>query len=86
LEFPNKTHREALLGGNSLSGDQAKSRIEAKGYSNVSGLQKDNHGIWRGKATMKDRRTVTVILDLQGNIYSELSPLITIRPLDLRSQ
>jgi hypothetical protein len=59
-------------GASSLNEDEAKSQIEAKGYSDVSGLQKDNHGIWRGKAIMKDGRPVTVILDLQGNIYSEI--------------
>lgn len=71
-EPPNRTNREAaLLGSNSLNEDQAKSRIEAKGYSNVSGLQKDNRGIWRCEATMKDGRSVSVIIDLEGNIYSE---------------
>ena len=52
---------------------RAKSRIEAKGYLSVSGLQKNDRGIWRGHAILKDGRPVTVILDLQGNIYSELS-------------
>jgi hypothetical protein len=66
-EFPN---REGLPGGESLDETQARLRIEAKGYSNVSGLQKDNHGIWRGRAIMKDSTPVTVILDLEGNIYS----------------
>jgi hypothetical protein len=69
IEVPDRTNRPALPGVNDLNEDQAKSRIEAKGYSNVSGLQKDNHGIWRGKATMKDGRFVTVVLDLEGNIY-----------------
>jgi hypothetical protein len=54
--------------------DQAKLRIEAKGYSNISGLQKDGRGIWRGKATLKDGRSVDVVLDLEGNIYSVLNP------------
>jgi hypothetical protein len=85
-QFPKETSRQALPGANSLNEDQTKLRIEAKGYSNVSGLQKDNHGIWRGKATMKDGRSVAVILDLEGNIYSEWSPSITIRPLNLRNQ
>jgi hypothetical protein len=49
-------------------------KIEAKGYANVSGLQKDDRGIWRGNATMKDGRSVVVIFDLEGNIYSELNP------------
>jgi hypothetical protein len=70
--FPNSTNRRAAPGADSLNEDQAKSRIEAKQYSNVSGLQKDDHGIWRGQATMKDGRSVAVILDLEGNIYSEI--------------
>ena len=73
--FPNMTNpRIAELGANSLNEDQARSRIEAKGYSNISGVQKDDHGIWRGKATMKDGRSVAVTLDLEGNIYSQCEP------------
>jgi hypothetical protein len=68
-ESPNGTNRQP--GAESLNEDQAKLRIEAKGYSNVFGLQKDNHGIWRGSGTMKDGKSVAVILDLEGNIYSE---------------
>jgi hypothetical protein len=80
-EVPNGPIRRTLPGSDSLNEDQAKSRIEAKGYSNLSGLQKDDRGIWRGRATMKDGRSVAVILDLEGNIYSELYPFIFIRPL-----
>jgi hypothetical protein len=79
FEFPNKANSKnasASEGADSLDADQAKSRIEAKGYSNVSGLQKDSHGIWRGNATLKDGRSVDVTLDLEGNIYSELDRLV----------
>lgn len=69
-----KNQQVALLGADSLNEDQAKVRIEGKGYLDISGLQKDKHGIWRGKATLKDGRSVAVILDLEGNIYSELNP------------
>jgi hypothetical protein len=86
FEFPNATSRQALPGADNLNEDQAKLRIEAKGYLNVSGLQHDNRGIWRGKATMKDGRSVAVVLDLEGNIYSELSPSITIHPLNLNDR
>jgi Peptidase propeptide and YPEB domain len=73
--FPNRTNPQAaLLGANSLNEDQAKSRIEVKGYSSVSELQKDDRGIWRGKATMKDGRSVAVTLDLEGNIFSRINP------------
>ena len=77
FEFPNKTNsKTASEGANSLDEDQAKLRIEAKGYSNVSGLQKDSRGIWRGDARLKDGRSVDVTLDLEGNIYSELDRLV----------
>jgi Peptidase propeptide and YPEB domain len=75
IEFSDTASRKvASLGADSLNQQEATSRIEAKGYSDVAGLKKDDHGIWRGKATMKDGRSVAVILDLQGNIYSELRP------------
>jgi Peptidase propeptide and YPEB domain len=90
IEFPNIANPEASPGADSLNEDQAKSRIEAKGYSNISGLEKDNRGIWRGEATMKDGRSVDVTLDLQGNIYSEWHrfkpgdriPAINLRPIN----
>jgi hypothetical protein len=85
FEFPHGPSLQAALQGASrLNEAQAKLRIEAKGYSNVSGLHKDSHGIWRGEATLKNGKPVEVVLDLQGNIYSKLAPrvYIWIRPLD----
>jgi hypothetical protein len=70
FESHTKTDQEARPGAESLDETQARLRIEAKGYSNVSGLQKDHRGIWRGTAIMKDGTPVTVILDLEANIYS----------------
>jgi len=58
-----------VSGANSFTEGQAKSRIEASGYNQVSGLQKDGHGVWRGKA-MKDGKTVDVSLDFQGNVIA----------------
>ena len=57
-------------GANSFTEGQAKSRIEAAGYSNVSGLIKDKEGIWRGKAS-KGGATVDVALDFQGNVVAK---------------
>lgn len=57
-------------GANSFTESQAKSRIEAAGYSNVSGLTKDKDGIWRGKAS-KGGMTVDVALDYQGNVVAK---------------
>jgi opacity protein-like surface antigen len=56
-------------GANSFTEGQAKSRIESNGYTNVSGLAKDDQGVWRGRAT-KDGRQVNVSLDYQGNVTS----------------
>jgi Peptidase propeptide and YPEB domain len=78
FEFPGP-NRAALPSSANLDEAQAKLRIEAKGYSDVSDLEKDSRGIWRGKATMKDGRRVDVTLDLEGNIYSEWRSRLYIR-------
>jgi hypothetical protein len=57
-------------GANSFTEAQAKSRIEGAGYSNVSGLTKDQDGIWRGKAS-KGATTVGVAVDYQGNVVAK---------------
>ena len=51
-------------GRNSFTEGQAKSRIEANGFADVSGLHKDDTGVWLGKAK-KDGKTVDVALDFQ---------------------
>jgi hypothetical protein len=56
-----------VAGANSFTEGQAKSHIESRGYSNVTGLKKDDSGVWRGKA-MKDGKSVDVSLDFQGNV------------------
>ena len=56
-----------VAGANSFTEGQAKSRIESNGYSNVTALQKDDAGVWRGKAE-KDGKHVDVSLDFQGNV------------------
>src|SRR5258707_9535776 len=56
-----------VAGANSFTEGQAKSRIESNGFSNVSGLRKDDQGVWRGTAT-KDGRQGNVSLDFQGNV------------------
>lgn len=57
-------------GANSFTEDQAKSRIEAQGFTNVSGLAKDKDGVWRGKAS-KGGKNQDVSLDYQGNIVAK---------------
>ena len=59
-----------VAGANSFTEGQAKSRIEARGYTNVGNLQKDDSGVWRGKA-MKGGKSVDVSLDFQGNVVAK---------------
>lgn len=54
-------------GANSFTEGQARSRIEAAGFSGVNDLQKDEQGIWRGRAT-RNGQQVSVSLDFQGNV------------------
>ena len=56
-----------VAGANSFTESQARSRIEAAGYTGVSGLMKDKDGVWHGKAS-KAGTMMTVSLDYQGNI------------------
>ncbi len=56
-----------LPGANSFTEGQAKSRLEANGYSQVSGLKKDDNGVWRGTA-MQGGAQVNVSVDYRGNI------------------
>lgn len=55
-------------GANSFTEGQARSRIEAAGFSGVSGLAKDKDGVWRGKA-MKGGASHDVALDYQGHVF-----------------
>jgi len=59
-----------VAGANSFTESQAKARIEARGFSNVSALKKDDKSIWRGTA-MKDGKSVSVALDYQGNVVAD---------------
>ena len=60
-------------GANSFTEGQAKSHIEAAGYTSVSGLIKDKDGIWRGQAS-KAGAVVNVALDYQGNVVANDQP------------
>jgi len=81
FEFPKEKSLRVAPSADNVNEDQAKSQIEAKGYRNVSKLEKDRRGIWRGEATTEDGKPVDVTLDLEGNIYSQWSRLhIRIEP------
>ena len=59
-----------VAGANSFTESQARSRIEDKGFSQVTGLTLDRNGIWRGKA-MREGKGVDVALDYEGNIVGK---------------
>lgn len=68
---PDTTNPTAPVAGeNSFTEAQAKERIEAAGYTAVTGLTLDPQGIWRAKAT-KDGAEAEVGLDYQGNIVTQ---------------
>src|SRR4026209_2937033 len=59
-----------VAGANSFTEGQAKSRIETRGFTNVTGLEKDSAGVWRGTAT-QGGKSVKVSVDFQGNVVSQ---------------
>jgi hypothetical protein len=56
-----------VAGANSYTEGQAQSQIEAKGFTQVTELRKDDNGVWRGKA-MKNGANMNVAVDFQGNV------------------
>lgn len=54
-------------GANSFTEGQARSRMEEAGFTGVTNLEKDDQGIWRGRAQQNGRQ-VSVGLDYQGNV------------------
>lgn len=48
---------------------QARSRIEAKGFTNVTGLARREDGLWTGKA-IEGGTTHEVALDREGKVFS----------------
>ena len=56
-----------VAGANSFTRGEAVKQIEAKGYTKVTGLKKDDKGVWRGMA-MKDGKSGPISVDYQGNV------------------
>ena len=57
-------------GANSFTEGQARSRLESAGFSQVTGLHKDDDGIWRGQAT-RQGKSAEVGFDYKGNIGAQ---------------
>lgn len=58
---------QPAAGSNSFTMGEAKARLERQGFANVSDLNKDDNGVWHGKA-QKDGSSGNVWLDYKGNI------------------
>jgi len=77
---PPKTDDKApVAGANSFTEGQAKSRIEGAGFTQVTGLKKDDNGIWRGSAMQTASRSPSLLIsaatssprkDLSNDTYS----------------
>ncbi len=59
-----------LKGANSFTEGQARDRAVAHGVGDVTGLAKDDDGIWRGKG-MVDGKSVAVAVDFKGNVVTQ---------------
>jgi hypothetical protein len=57
-------------GANSFTEEQAKARLQDSGITGVTGLTKDDNGIWRGRGSWQGR-SVSVGLDFRGNISAQ---------------
>ena len=58
-----------VAGANSFTEGQARSRIEAAGYTGVKELQKDDQGVWRGQG-MRNGVATEVAVDYRGNVMA----------------
>ena len=67
---PKNDEKAPVAGANSFTEGQAKSRIEGAGFTKVTGLKKDDKGVWRGSAMQKGKQ-VTVSVDFRGNVVTQ---------------
>ena len=68
---PTRAGNAALeRGANSFTEEQARRRMQDRGYTNVEQLHKDQNSIWQAEAT-KDGRRVRVGVDFRGNVVEE---------------
>lgn len=69
-QAPSKTAAAPVKGRNSFTLAEARRRITAGGFTQVTALRKDRDGIWRGTA-MKDGASTAVYCDYQGNVGAQ---------------
>ena len=59
-----------LKGANSFTEGQARDRAAAAGFTDVSEMKKDDHGIWRGTAS-REGKSVNIAVDYKGNVVAQ---------------
>ena len=69
-DITNTNPAAPVPGANSFTEGQARDRLEANGFADVTGLSKDDKGVWRGRAN-KNGTTMSVAIDYQGNIIAK---------------
>ena len=57
-------------GANSFTEEQAHQRLRDAGISDITGLAKDDAGVWRGRGSWQGK-AVAVGLDFRGNISAQ---------------
>jgi hypothetical protein len=64
-------------GANSFTEGQVQARLAAHGFENITGLQKDSTGIWRGFATKQDTWQ-PVAVDFRGDVFAGPSATVDV--------
>ncbi len=67
IHRPNAEPATPVKGANSFTEREARRRIEARGFTQVTGLRKDGDGIWRGRG-VRSGAAVDVYCDYRGHV------------------
>ncbi|NEU15017.1 hypothetical protein G3T14_23525 [Methylobacterium sp. BTF04] len=74
VNHPGSTHAASNAkleeGANSFTEAQTQHRLGEAGYKDVTGLMKDDKGIWRGSAVLNGK-PVKVGVDFKGNVAAQ---------------
>lgn len=73
-QAPRADDRSGVDAGSAgTTADQARTRIEGAGYSDVTNLRQDGEGVWHGRA-MRSGNAVEVSVDREGHITATPMP------------
>ena len=66
-DAPGAGNQPMQPGANSFTMGQAAARIQKQGFTSVTGLRKDDQGVWHGRA-MRNGHPASVSLDYRGKV------------------